>query len=148
MKTHPVRSHRFRALAGVRWQNSHLAALGFTLLLRSSPSSAGPAVSASNGETLRHSRHSVASATPWRERRLAYSDVLLSTVVAEFNRHNRHQIRLEGPVPNAMRLSCSTEGGYPLGLLLFLMSEPSLIVQPDGEDWVVRGREPTSDLRE
>ena len=94
------------------------------------------------GETITVNRDpkGVAHAVSWRERKLVFEDAPLSTIVDEFNRYNRRQIRLEGKTAKETRLSATFEKDSPEILVDYVQdaaSELKLKVQKEGDGWVI-----------
>jgi transmembrane sensor len=101
---------------------------------------AGEEASVANGQLNKQIHPNVAQALSWRERRLVFEDTPLAEVAAEFNRYNRHQIRVEGTI--TLELTGVFDADRPSALILYAMKQPSLDVQPDGDNWVIRPRQP------
>jgi transmembrane sensor len=76
----------------------------------------------------------------WRERRLVFRGTPIAEVAAEFNRYNRVQIRIEGAAVQSKQVSGIFDVDRPQSIVLFASEDHSLVVQPDGDDWVIRAR--------
>lgn len=82
----------------------------------------------------------VAEAVAWRQRRLVFHDSRLADVAEEFNRYNRTKIRIEGDAARDIQLSGIFDADRPQALMLYAAKNPELSVEPEGNDWVIRGR--------
>jgi len=76
----------------------------------------------------------------WRQRRLVFYDATLADVAAEFNRYNHTRIRVEGMEAQAKKLSGIFDADHPQSLVLYAAKDDSLIVLPEGSNWVIRAR--------
>ncbi len=72
-----------------------------------------------------------AAALAWQQRRLVFDDWPLESVIAEFNRYNTRQIRLEGPVPGARSISGVFDANDPDSFIFFLQSREGVQVSRD-----------------
>jgi transmembrane sensor len=79
------------------------------------------------------------SVLAWRARRLAFTEAPLEEVAAEFNRYNQRKIRVEG-VAGVKRLTGIFDADRPAALILYAMKDESLVVEPKGDEWIIRGR--------
>lgn len=82
----------------------------------------------------------VADSVAWRQRRLVFHDERLADVASEFNRYNRTRVRIEGAAALELRLSGVFDVDRPQVLLMYALTNEKLTVQPDGDDWLIRGR--------
>lgn len=101
---------------------------------------AGEAVQVSQGKIAARSARVAAEALAWRQRRLVFHDARLVDVAAEFNRYNRTRIRIEGDAAKELLLSGIFDADRPQALMLYAAKSSELAVEPDGNDWVIRGR--------
>ena len=85
--------------------------------------------------------HDIEGVLSWRQRRLTFRDTRLAEVVAEFNRYNRSQIRIEGSAAQDMQMTGIFDADHPQAIILFAQKNDTLTVQPEGENWVIRSRE-------
>jgi transmembrane sensor len=85
--------------------------------------------------------HDIEGVLSWRQRRLTFRDTRLADVVAEFNRYNRSQIRIEGAAAQDMQMTGIFDADHPQAIILFAQKSETLTVEPDGENWVIRPRE-------
>ena len=74
------------------------------------------------------------------QRRLVLHDSRLADVAEEFNRYNRTKIRIEGDAARDIQLSGIFGADRPQALMLYAAKNAELSVEPEGNDWVVRGR--------
>jgi transmembrane sensor len=100
---------------------------------------AGERVAVARGGVTPPHDASVADALAWRQRRLVFHDAKLSDVAAEFNRYNRTKIRVEGTASD-IELTGIFDADRPQALMLYAAGSDALIVEPNGDDWVIRGR--------
>lgn len=82
----------------------------------------------------------IEEAVAWRERRLVFHDARLIDIAAEFNRYNRTQVRIEGESARDVLLSGIFDADRPQALMLYAAKNPDFVVEPEGNDWVIRGR--------
>jgi transmembrane sensor len=82
----------------------------------------------------------VAEAVAWRQRRLVFHDAKLADVADEFNRYNRTKIRIEGDAARDIQLSGIFDADRPQALMLYAAKNAEFSVEPEGNDWVIRGR--------
>jgi transmembrane sensor len=86
-----------------------------------------------DGEVLKQVQPDVETALAWRERRLVFYGTPLAEVVAEFNRYNERQIRLQSDALAQRRISGVFHADDPGTILKFLVDEPALTIdqRPD-----------------
>lgn len=101
---------------------------------------AGEEAKVVQGMVVPQRRGTVAEAVAWRQRRLVFHDEKLVDVAAEFNRYNRTRIRVEGAAARDIQLSGIFDADRPQALMLYAAKNEDLVVEPDGKDWVIRGR--------
>lgn len=101
---------------------------------------AGEEAQVSGGRIAPRNRQVVAEALAWRQRRLIFHDARLAEVAAEFNRYNRTKIRIEGDAAKEILLSGIFDADRPQALMLYAAKSPEFAVEPEGNDWVIRGR--------
>ena len=105
---------------------------------------AGEEVRVSGGQITKLPQRDVDISISWRRRQLVFSDSPLSDVAAEFNRYNRHQIRVEGNAAQRVPMTATFYADQPQELILYLNRfdnrDTPLSVQPRGDDWVIRAR--------
>lgn len=101
---------------------------------------AGEEAEVEKGRIAPMANHTVAEAVAWRQRRLVFHDTRLVDVADEFNRYNRTKIRIEGDAARDMELSGIFDADRPQALMLYAAKNSQLIVEPEGSDWVIRGR--------
>lgn len=82
----------------------------------------------------------IADAVAWRQRRLVFHDARLADVADEFNRYNRTKIRIEGDAARDIQLSGIFDADRPQALMLYAAKNAEFSVEPEGNDWVIRGR--------
>ena len=82
----------------------------------------------------------VADAVAWRQRRLVFHDARLADVADEFNRYNRTKIRTDGDATRDIQLSGIFDADRPQALMLYAAKNAQFSVEPEGNDWVIRGR--------
>lgn len=102
--------------------------------------SAGEAARVSQGQVAKVPEPDIDAAVAWQQQKLVFEDVTLETVAAEFNRYNKAQLRIEGPVGQAKRLSGTFDALHPQSLLLYLKRDETVTVEALGDDFVVRAR--------
>jgi transmembrane sensor len=81
-----------------------------------------------------------AEALAWRQRRLVFRDASLLEVAAEFNRYNQSHVRVETAEAQGKRLTGIFDADRPQALLLWCAQDDSLVVEPEGTNWVIRSR--------
>ncbi|HEU4603579.1 MAG TPA: FecR domain-containing protein [Steroidobacteraceae bacterium] len=91
------------------------------------------------GELLQHSAAQLDRVTAWRERKLIFRNEPLTSIVAEFNRYNEAQLRVDGDVTGARLISGVFEADNPGALIAFLQRDPKLSIESRGETIVIRG---------
>lgn len=101
---------------------------------------AGEEAQVLKGKIAPRSRQVVAEALAWRQRRLVFHDARLADVAAEFNRYNRTKIRIEGDAAKEIMLSGIFDADRPQALMLYAAKSSQFAVEPEGNDWVIRGR--------
>ncbi|MBL8267501.1 FecR family protein [Steroidobacter sp.] len=105
------------------------------------PLGAGEAATAyRDGSVKKESVADPAAAIAWRERRLAFQDDPLATIVAEFNRYNTLQITLEGAELQRRTFTGVLDADKPESLLRLLSKEPDLVLSQQGNEMVIRMR--------
>lgn len=93
------------------------------------------------GHIAKTDRPDVEKAVAWRARRLVFRGDALETVVGEFNRYNRIQIRIDGGVElRARRVSGVFDADDPQPLIQFLENDQTLIVEKRPYEIIVRAR--------
>jgi transmembrane sensor len=102
---------------------------------------AGEKAQVSTGGMKISASHDIEDVLSWRQRRLTFRDTRLSDVVAEFNRYNRSQIRIEGSAARDMQMTGIFDADHPQAIILFAQKNDTLTVAPEGENWVIRSRE-------
>ncbi|MBL8271859.1 FecR family protein [Steroidobacter sp.] len=100
--------------------------------------SAGEEANISQGEVAKLQEATISDAVAWRERRLVFRNTSLADVAAEFNRYNRIQMRVEGTDLKSKPLTGIFSADHPQSLILYLAEFPTLRVEPDGQDWIIR----------
>ena len=80
----------------------------------------------------------VAQVTAWRQRRLVFEWERLETIVAEFNRYNRLQLRVEDAAARARRYTAVFNANEPQALLRFLAKEHDLEFDRQGDLLIIR----------
>jgi transmembrane sensor len=101
---------------------------------------AGETTKVVRGRIAQPARNSLAEAVAWRERRLVFHDARLADVAAEFNRYNRTKVRIEGDAAQDVLLSGIFDADRPQALMLYAAKSAEFAVEPEGNDWVIRGR--------
>lgn len=105
------------------------------------PLSAGEAATAyRNGSIETKEVADPAAAVAWRERRLAFQDDSLATIVAEFNRYNTLQIKLDDSELQRRTFTGVLDADKPESLLRLLSKESDLILSQQGNEMVIRLR--------
>ena len=102
--------------------------------------SAGEAARVSRGQVAKVAAPDIDAEVAWQKQKLVFEDVTLDTVVAEFNRYNKAQLRIEGPIGRSKRLSGTFDALHPQSLLLYLKKDETVAVEPSGDDFIVRAR--------
>jgi len=69
-----------------------------------------------------------------------FHDSRLADVADEFNRYNRTKIRIEGDAARDTQLSGIFDPDRPQVLMLYAAKNAEFSVEPEGNDWVIRGR--------
>lgn len=94
-----------------------------------------------DGTIRRNANAVVENAVAWRERRLAFSEVLLEDMVVEFNRYNRSpRLRLEDVPLSTYRFAGIFDATDPESLVALLAREPDLLVDRRDGEIVIRRR--------
>ncbi len=101
---------------------------------------AGQEARISGGKVARRASANVENALAWRARRLVFTESPLPEVVMEFNRYNRRQMRVEGDIARAKKLTGIFDADRPNALIMYAMNDEALVVEPDGDNWVIRAR--------
>jgi len=71
---------------------------------------------------------------------VAIHNARLADVAEEFNRYNRTKIRIEGDSARDVLLSGIFDADRPQALMLYAAKSAEFAVEPEGNDWVIRGR--------
>ncbi|MBL8266647.1 FecR family protein [Steroidobacter sp.] len=94
-----------------------------------------------NGSIAPNPEAAVENSVAWRERRLAFSNVLLEDMIVEFNRYNRSpRLRLENVPPGIYRFAGTFNATDPQSLADLLSREPDLSVERKDSEIVIRVR--------
>jgi transmembrane sensor len=93
----------------------------------------------SQGKLLQHATAEIDRVVAWRERRLIFRNESLGAIVAEFNRYNETQMRIEGAATSARLVTAVFDADNPGALIAFLERDPQLSVQSGGDAVVIRG---------
>lgn len=101
---------------------------------------AGEEAQVVKGRIAPRANRTVAEAVAWRQRRLVFHDATLADVADEFNRYNRTKIRIEGDAARGIQLSGIFDADRPQALMLYAAKNVQFTVEPEGNDWVIRGR--------
>lgn len=101
---------------------------------------AGEEAQVVKGRIAPRANRTVAEAVAWRQRRLVFHDARLADVADEFNRYNRTKIRIEGDAARDIQLSGIFDADRPQALMLYAAKNAEFTVEPEGNDWVIRGR--------
>ncbi len=91
-----------------------------------------------NGKMSKPLPINVAQVTAWRQRRLVFEWERLETIVAEFNRYNRLQLRVEDAAARARRYTAVFNANEPQALLRFLAKEHDLEFDRQGDLLIIR----------
>jgi transmembrane sensor len=95
----------------------------------------------SGGRIVRPAKTDVTDAVAWRDRRVVFRAERLEDITAEFSRYNPRHIRVEGDLARNKRLTASFAADDPESLVLFLAKEQELVVEREGDGFLVRGRD-------
>jgi ferric-dicitrate binding protein FerR (iron transport regulator) len=76
-----------------------------------------------------------------RQRRLTFRDARLADVAAEFNRYYHSQISIERVAAHTMEMTGIFDTDHPQAIILFARKNETLLVEAEGENWVIRSRE-------
>lgn len=101
---------------------------------------AGEQAHVEQGRVIARARAPASDPVAWRQRRLVFHDARLADVAEEFNRYNRTKIRIEGSAAREIQLSGIFDADRPQALMLYAAKNDALAVEPEGNDWVIRGR--------
>jgi transmembrane sensor len=102
---------------------------------------AGNEADVSHGKVVQSPTPDVKRAVAWRTPRLVFREARLEEVAAEFNRHNRVQIRLEGEDVRSRKMSGVFYADEPQSLVDYLAGEAELEVTQNGDEILIRLRE-------
>ncbi len=80
------------------------------------------------------------ASTAWPRNRLVFRDNTLEDIVAEFNRWNRQQIRIERGANSGRLYDGAFNADDPQSLLEFLQRTPGIAVEEEGESLTIRRR--------
>jgi transmembrane sensor len=94
-----------------------------------------------DGQVSKPKPINVAQVIAWRQRRLIFEWERLEAIVAEFNRYNRMQIRVEDEAAGARRYTAVFDANEPQTLLQFLASEDDLELTRQGDEFIIRQKE-------
>jgi ferric-dicitrate binding protein FerR (iron transport regulator) len=104
----------------------------------------GQEVRVSHGRLVTLPPRDIGESISWRNGKLIFSNRPLWEVAEEFNRYNRHQIKVEGEAARQIEMSGRFDVDQPQDLILYLNrfvnDETPLSVLPRGDDWVIRAR--------
>jgi transmembrane sensor len=78
--------------------------------------------------------------TSWTERRLIFEETTIAAAASEFARYSAREIRIEDPQVGARKITGVFDATDPASLMEFLSSDETLEVRPNGDGWLVRGR--------
>jgi transmembrane sensor len=98
---------------------------------------AGEEASVTLERVERNPEPDTANAVAWRQRRLVFRDDTLAEVVAEFNRYNAAQIRVEGKARDKQLIGIFNADD-PQSLMLFLGRDGSLDIERDAKGFAIR----------
>ncbi len=106
---------------------------------------AGDAARITAGGVVRAAPRPISDVISWQQRQLVFKDATLAEVAMEFNRYSKRKIQVVGPIPveqtNGPLVKAAVfHADHPEALILFAEKEPTLAVERDGENWIVRGR--------
>lgn len=93
-----------------------------------------------HGEMSAPTPVNLAEVNAWQQRRLVFRDDTLNTIVAEFNRYNREQIRIEDAALAQMRYSGVLDADHPEGLLNYLSAHHEVQILRKDENVLLRRR--------
>lgn len=85
-----------------------------------------------DGEIVKRGLPDLEQIVAWRDRTLVFRGDSLEHVATEFNRYNELQVRLEGDLVRAKRLTGVFDADDPRSLILFLRRDPSLQITEHG----------------
>ena len=77
--------------------------------------------------------------TAWIQRRIVLDDTPLAAAVAEFNRYNKRQMRVEDPRLQALRISGVFSADDPAALMKYLETVQDVRIRPESEGFVLQG---------
>jgi transmembrane sensor len=90
---------------------------------------------------MRVTRADTARTTAWQQRRLVFRDNTLEEILAEFARYNRHlNIEVDSEAIRSTRFSGTFDADDPAFLLMYLETDPSIVVDRAGDEVVIRAR--------
>ena len=101
---------------------------------------AGEQAEVKRGRVAREKSLPATDVLAWRQRRLVFFDATLTEVAAEFNRYNRVQVDVEDSAAQNKRISGIFDADRPQALIIWAARDDSLVVQPKGDNWVIRAR--------
>jgi transmembrane sensor len=102
---------------------------------------AGQVARITPGQVLTHTSPAIAETLSWRERRLIFHNATLGEVAAEFNRYNRAQITVVGAIAQERTFKAAIfDADRPQALILYSSKDPSLEIEADGDNWIIRAR--------
>jgi transmembrane sensor len=103
--------------------------------------SAGEVAHVTTGSVVAAHVPTVTDSISWRERRLVFHNATLGEVAAELNRYNRIQIKVDEAVAERpLFKEAVMDVDRPQALILYANKDEGLTVEPDGENWVIRGK--------
>ena len=102
--------------------------------------SAGEEARVSRGLVRKQADSNISDALSWRQRRLVFRNTPLAEVAEDFNHYNAVQIRVEGVAAGHMELTGVFDADQPTELVLYAMKQDSLVVDHEGNNWVIRQR--------
>ena len=92
---------------------------------------------ASSGTVDKEAATNIEESIAWKQRRLVFRQDTLNDIAAEFNRYNRTQIRIEGDALRERRLIGTFDADDPESLILFLSSDPEVVIKKSGTEIVI-----------
>jgi transmembrane sensor len=93
---------------------------------------------AADGQRIEPGKLEISKADAWRQRRLIFEGARLDEIVAEFNRYNRHKLRVEGDALAGRRFRGVFDADDPSSLVQYLSREPGITFERDGDTLVIR----------
>jgi transmembrane sensor len=95
--------------------------------------SAGEQITVTDREMARLKRADIAATTAWMRHRLIFDGSRLGDVIENFNRHNTHQIVIEDPSVQDLRISGVYSSTNPGSVIRFLRDQPGIrVIETDG----------------